>query len=84
MQTSTERTELSPRILQALIELGRGIKASELAECLQVPLRDVVGRLQALKRRGLVTHERNSEAPGAAGLWAVSEEGQQVATAVLG
>ena len=78
MLTAPQRTELNCRILSTLNELGQGVKASELAEHLQVAQRDVVGRLQALKHREMVTYERDGNAPSAAGLWAVSEQGRQM------
>jgi hypothetical protein len=60
---------MSVRILSALAEPGWGVKASELAEHLrQYKLRDVVGRLQALKRRGMVTYERGGESSPCGGL----------------
>jgi len=59
MLTGAQRSELSDSILSALVERGRGVKASELAEHLrQFTQRDVVGRLQALRRRGMVTYEQ--------------------------
>ena len=79
MLTGTQRTELNYRILTTLNQLGRGVKASSLAEHLQVAQRDVVGRLQALKRQEMVVYERNGSAPSAAGVWAVSEQGRQAA-----
>jgi DNA-binding transcriptional ArsR family regulator len=79
MLTGAQRSELSDRILSALVERGRGVKASELAEHLrQFTQRDVVGRLQALRRRGMVTYARSDESPSAAGVWIVSEQGRQV------
>lgn len=77
MLIGTQRTELNYRILSTLIQLGQGVKSSVLAEHLQVAQRDVVGRLQALKRREMVAYERNSRAPSAAGLWTVSKQGRQ-------
>jgi hypothetical protein len=83
MLTSTQRSELNHRILSTLTQFGHGMKASELGEHLwQFTQRDVVGRLQALKRQGMVTYERDSESPGAAGAWAVSGRGRQVASQV--
>jgi Mn-dependent DtxR family transcriptional regulator len=79
MLTATQRTELNHRILSTLTEFDRGVKADALAERLQVTQRDVVGRLQALKRREMVTYERNGGAPSAPGLWAVSEQGRRTA-----
>jgi len=80
MLTHPQRTALNQRILLTLTQLGQGVKASELAEHLQLAQRDVVGRLQALKRREMVTYERNSYSPSAAGLWAVSDQGRQIAS----
>ena len=65
--------------MSLLTEFGQGVKASELAEHLQVTQRAVVGRLQALKRQEMVVYERNGSAPSAAGVWAVSEQGRQAA-----
>jgi hypothetical protein len=80
MLTGAQRSELSDSILSALVERGRGVKASELTEHLrQFTQRDVVGRLQALRRRGMVIYERGGESPSAAGVWIVSEQGRQVA-----
>lgn len=77
MPTGTQREELSYRLLSTLTELGQGVKASALAERLQVAQRDVVGRLQALKRRGMVDYERDATQPYAAGHWSISELGHQ-------
>ena len=77
MLTDTQREELSYRILSTLTELGQGVKASALAEHLQVAQRDMVGRLQALKRRGMVVFVRDATQPYAAGLWSLSEQGRQ-------
>jgi predicted DNA-binding transcriptional regulator len=76
--TGPQRTELNHRILSTLIELDRGVKAFELTAHLQVAQRDVVGRLQVLKHRGMVTYKRNSRAQSAAGLWVISEQGRQM------
>lgn len=80
MLTGPQRAELNHRILSTLTQLDQGVKASELAEYLQTAQRDIVGRLQALKRREMVLYERNGSAPSAAGLWAVSEQGRQAAS----
>jgi DNA-binding MarR family transcriptional regulator len=77
MLTGTQREELSYRILSILIELDQGVKASALTEHLQVAQRDVVGRLQALKRRGMVVFVRDATEPYAAGHWNISEQGRQ-------
>ena len=78
MLTGALRSELDSRILSVLVDLGRGVKASELvAHLRQFTQRDVVGRLQALKNRGLVTYERSDESPSAAGMWVASEQGRQ-------
>ena len=77
MLTGTQREELSYRILSTMTELGQGVKASALAENLQAAQRDVVGRLQALKRRGMVVFMRDATQPYAAGHWSLSEQGRQ-------
>jgi DNA-binding IclR family transcriptional regulator len=78
MLTATQRTELNHRILSTLTESDQGVRAAALAQRLQLPQRDVVGRLQALKRREMVTYERDGSTPSAPGLWAVSEQGRQM------
>ena len=79
MLTGAQRSELDDLILSVLVELRQSVTASELAAHLrQFTQRDVVGRLQALKRRMMVTYERGGESPSAAGVWAVSELGRQV------
>ena len=86
MLTGAQRSELDDLILSVLVELRQSVTASELAAHLrQFTQRDVVGRLQALKRRGVVTYERGGESPpfgdlrpSAAGVWTVSEQGRQV------
>lgn len=78
MLTHPQRTELNHRILSILTELGQGVRAAVLADYLQVTPRDVVGRLQALKRREMVTYERNGSVPSAPGLWTVSKRGRQM------
>ena len=75
MPTATERSELDRLILSALNEWGQGVPSSVLARQLDVPQRAVVGRLQALKRRGAVAFDRDETYPGAAGVWSVSEGG---------
>jgi DNA-binding IclR family transcriptional regulator len=75
MPTATERTKLDLLILSTLDEWGPGAFSSALARQLDVPHRAVVGRLQALKRRGSVTFDRSGTYQSAAGVWAVSEEG---------
>ena len=75
MPTTTERTKLDLLILSALDEWGQGVPSSALARQLDVPHRAVVGRLQALKRRGSVTFDRSGTYQSAAGVWSVSEEG---------
>ena len=82
MLIGVQRAELDNRILSALVELGWGVKASELVDHLRTAQRHVIGRLQALKRRGMVTYERDGASPSAAGIWAVSERGGQVASQV--
>ena len=85
MLTGALRSELDSRILSVLVDLGRGVKASEVvAHLRQVTQRDVVGRLQALKNRGLVTYARSDESPSAAGTWTASEQGRQVAIVAAG
>ena len=78
MLTATQRIELNHRILSTLTESDQAVRAAVLAERLQLPQRDVVGRLQALKRREMVTYARNGSEPSAPGLWAVSEQGRQM------
>lgn len=77
MLTRLQRTALDNCILAILAERGQSIRASELSEHLQVAQRDVVGRLQALKHRGMVDYERDATQPYAAGHWSISEQGQQ-------
>jgi DNA-binding transcriptional ArsR family regulator len=77
---AAQRSELNRRILSTLTRVGRGMKASELSEHLwQFTQRDVVGRLQVLKRQGMVSYARDGESPSAAGVWAVSDRGRQAA-----
>ena len=84
MLTGAQRLGLSDRILSILVELGQGVSASDLAGHLrEVTQRDVVGRLQALKNRGLVTYARSDESPSAAGTWTVSERGRQAVSQVV-
>jgi DNA-binding IclR family transcriptional regulator len=78
MLTAAQRIELNRRILSTLTESDQSLRAAVLAERLQLPQRHVVGRLQALKRREMVTYKRNGSAPSAPGLWAVSDQGRQV------
>ena len=78
MPTGTGRAKLDHRILTALAERGWGVKASELAGHLNVGQRDVISRLQSLKRRGAVRYDRDEHYPGAAGNWSISEQGQQI------
>jgi len=68
-------TDMNHLILSALMEFEQGVKSSVLAGHLRLTHRDVVGRLQALKRQGSVSYVRSSPYPSAAGLWYVSEEG---------
>ena len=75
MPTAAERSELDHLVLSVLTELGHGVTSSVLARQLDVPHRAVVGRLQALKRRGSVTFDRSGTYQSAAGVWSVSEEG---------
>jgi predicted ArsR family transcriptional regulator len=78
MLTATQRTEMSHCIVSTLIESGRGFRAAALAERLQLPHRHVVARLQALKRRGIVTYEHGDGSPSTPGIWAISEQGRQI------
>jgi DNA-binding IclR family transcriptional regulator len=75
MPTATQRSELDRLILSALSEWEQGVTSSVLARQLDVPHRVVVGRLQALKRRGSVTFDRDDAYPSAAGVWSASEGG---------
>jgi len=77
MLTAAQRTELNQRILSALTEFGQGVKSSVLAEHLQVAQRDVVGRLQALKRQRAVTYDGSGGYQSAAGLWTISKQGSE-------
>ena len=74
MPTDTERTKLDRLILSSLDRWEQGVPSSVLASHLDVTHRVVVGRLQALKRRGSVAFDRDGPYPSAAGVWSVSEE----------
>jgi len=68
MLTGAQRSALSDRILPVLVDLGRGMTASDLAgHVRQATQHDVVRRVQALGRRGPVTCERSDESPSAVG-----------------
>ena len=73
MPTAIQRSELDRLILSALNEWGQGVTSSVLARELGVTHRVVVGRLQALKRRGSVIFDRDDAYQSAAGVWSVSE-----------
>ena len=82
MMTGAQRTELNERILSILDGLDQGSKAFDLAERLDVAPRDVVGRLQSLKRQGLVTHEQLGQYSSSAGQWFISDAGRESIGAV--
>jgi predicted ArsR family transcriptional regulator len=77
VMSDLDRMELSHGILCTLAGNNRSMIASELARALAVGQRDVVGRLQALKRRGMVSFERDAAQPYGAGHWRISEQGRQ-------
>ena len=51
--------------------------ARELAEQAGALQRQVVGRLQMLKRQGAVAFRRYGSAPSAPGRWTLTQEGRQ-------
>lgn len=77
MTSDPDRVELSHRILCTLAGSDRSMVASELAHALTVGQRNVVGQLQALKRRGMVAFERDATRPYGAGHWRITEQGRQ-------
>ena len=77
MTSDPDRVELSHRILCTLAEYDQSVIASDLAHALTVGQRNVVGRLQALKRRGMVSFERDAAQPYGAGYWRITEQGRQ-------
>jgi predicted ArsR family transcriptional regulator len=72
-----EHAALNDRILRSLSANGQDMTARKLAGYVEAPLRQVVGRLQVLKRQGVVTFARYDSAPSAPGRWALTEKGRR-------
>jgi predicted ArsR family transcriptional regulator len=75
--TDPDRIELDHRILRALATGRQSMIAFELAQALAAGHRAVVGRLQALKRRGMVAFERDAANPYGPGHWRIAEPGRR-------
>jgi len=81
-------TDIDIRILKALADRVEGVMlvpalAADIAQEVGVKYRTAVGRMQSLKRKGLVLHEKDiGDLPAIKGEWTITEAGRVAVGAI--